>query len=167
MTRVSYNVVLLHPEIPQNTGGIGRLCVATETRLHLIQPLGFSLDDKYVRRAGMDYWRHLDLSIYQGWDDFLERNAHARLFFFSTRGKRSFWDTEYDNGCYLVFGRESSGFPPSFYARYADLMRLIPMEGSFHRSLNLANSVAIALFEALRQANAKSMQTDTATRKST
>ncbi len=156
MSHIPYNIVLVHPEIPQNTGGIGRLCVSTGTRLHLIRPLGFSLDDKYVRRAGMDYWAHLDLSIYDNWEEFLDRNPGAELFFLSTHGTRTYWDTEYAPGCYLVFGRESSGLPQELYDRYPERLRLIPMEGKFHRSLNLANSAAIALYEALRQARMNS-----------
>ncbi|MDD4818199.1 MAG: tRNA (cytidine(34)-2'-O)-methyltransferase [Victivallaceae bacterium] len=145
------NVVLVAPEIPQNTGNIGRLCVSTGSKLHLIKPLGFSLEDKYLKRSGMDYWPHLELRVYEDWEDFLAVNAPARLFFFSTHGVRSFWDAEYRDGDFLVFGSEGHGLPPDFYRRYADDLVLIPMEGKFHRSLNLANSVSAGLFEALRQ----------------
>ena len=146
-----FNLVLVHPEIPQNTGAIGRLCVSTGTRLHLIKPLGFSLEDKYVRRAGMDYWPHLDLVIHESWEAFLEANPDARMWFFSTKGARCFWEREYQDGDFFVFGSESSGLPAALYERYRDRLCLIPMDGDFYRSLNLANSAAVALYEGLRQ----------------
>ena len=148
---ISFNLVLVHPEIPQNTGGIGRLCVSTGSRLHLIKPLGFSLDDRYVKRAGMDYWAHVDLHIYENWDEFLERNPDASLFFFTTKGKRSYWEGEYPPGAFMVFGNESSGLPDDFYRKYEGNLFTIPMRGRYFRSLNLANSAAIALYEGLRQ----------------
>lgn len=151
MSDKAFNIVLVHPEIPQNTGGIGRLCVSTESRLHLIKPLGFSLEDKFVKRAGMDYWPHLDLHVYENWEDFLVKNPDAQLFFFSTKGERKFWDCKFSAGCYLVFGSESGGLPEELYERYAEQMCIIPMTGTFHRSLNLANSAAIGLYEAMRQ----------------
>ncbi|WP_176013243.1 tRNA (cytidine(34)-2'-O)-methyltransferase [Victivallis sp. Marseille-Q1083] len=146
-----FNIVLVHPEIPQNTGNIGRLCVSTDSRLHLVKPLGFSLEDKYLKRSGMDYWPHLDLHVYETWEAFLTVNTPETLFFLSTRGRRSFWDCRYPDGCYLVFGNEGHGLPPEFYERYQHSLLTIPMRGQFHRSFNLANSVAITLFEALRQ----------------
>ena len=145
-----FNIVLVAPEIPQNTGTIGRLCVSTETRLHLVRPLGFSLEDKYVKRAGMDYWPHLDLTIYENWEEFLKKNPEANLLFISTKGETCFWDAQYRPGDYLVFGRESSGLPPEFYDRYRSRLYRIPMNGRFHRSLNLANAASIVLYEALR-----------------
>ena len=152
MRAVHFNIVLVAPEIPQNTGTIGRLAVATDVSLHLIDPLGFSLEDKYLKRAGMDYWPHLDLHRYENWETFLERNdSPERLFFFSTRGAKRYWETAYREDDYLVFGRESAGLPPEFYTRYAEKLRLIPMPGRFNRSLNLANAVSIVLYEALRQ----------------
>ena len=114
MTTVPFNIVLFAPEIPQNTGTIGRLCVSTDTRLHLIKPLGFLIDDKHLRRAGMDYWCHLDLSLYENWEEFLERNPDAELFFLSTHGERCLWECAFPPGAWLVFGRESSGLPPEF-----------------------------------------------------
>ena len=146
-----FNIVLVAPEIPQNTGTIGRLCVATGTRLHLIRPLGFSLEDKYLKRAGMDYWRHLDLTISDTWEEFLDRNPSSRLHFLSTKGRRCYWNAAYAPGDFLVFGRESAGLPPEFYTRYAERLLQIPMPGAFHRSLNLANAASIVLYEALRQ----------------
>ena len=147
----NFNITLFEPEIPQNTGSIGRLCVSTGCRLHLIEPLGFSLEDKYLKRAGMDYWNKLDYSIYPNWQKFLDTNPNAVLHFFSTHGDTSFYDVEYAMGDYLVFGKESAGLPEEFYEKYRDRMRIIPMPGKFFRSLNLANSVSIALYEAMRQ----------------
>ena len=147
----NFNRTLFEPEIPQNTGSIGRLCVSTGCRLHLIEPLGFSLEDKYLKRAGMDYWNKLDYTIYPDWTKFLDSNPDAVLHFFSTHGDTSFYDVKYSPGDYLVFGKESAGLPEEFYEKYRDRMRIIPMPGKFYRSLNLANSVSIALYEAMRQ----------------
>jgi len=147
-----FNIVLVAPEIPQNTGTIGRLAVSTDSVLHLIDPLGFSLEDKYLKRAGLDYWRFLDLHRHRDWESFVSSLApEARLRFFSTHGERSYFDEEYLPGDYLVFGRESAGLPPEFYVRYRDDLRIIPMPGEHSRSLNLANAVSIVLYEALRQ----------------
>ena len=148
---VNFNITLFEPEIPQNTGSIGRLCVSTGCKLHLIEPLGFSLEDKYLKRAGMDYWNKLDYTIYPNWDKFMQSNPDAVLHFFSTHGTTSFSDVEYSPGDYLVFGKESAGLPQEFYEKYRDRMRIIPMPGEFFRSINLANSVSIALYEAMRQ----------------
>jgi len=147
----TYNVVLVHPQIPQNTGNIGRLCVSTNTRLHLIEPLGYSLDDKYIKRSGMDYWKFLDITIYKDWEEFKEKNPEAEMYFFSTKTTKVFWDCPYQDNCFLVFGSEGEGLPPEFYDIYKERLYTLPMEGKFHRSLNLANSVAIALFEGLRR----------------
>lgn len=146
-----FNVVLFAPEIPQNTGAIGRLCVSTDTNLHLIKPLGFSLDEKHLKRAGMDYWPHLILTVYENWEEFLALNPEAVMYFLSTKGGTIYWDVSYPEGCFLVFGRESSGLTPELYERYHDRLLRIPMDGTFHRSLNLANAASIALYEALRQ----------------
>ena len=156
------NVVLVAPEIPQNTGNIGRLCVSTGSKLHLIKPLGFSLEDKYLKRAGMDYWKHVDYNLYENWEDFLARNPDPVLYFFSTKTETVFWDCPYQAGCYLVFGNEGSGLLPDFYTRYRDKMFTIPMPGEFFRSLNIANSVAIALYEGIRRTsgNCKSSRGD-------
>ncbi len=147
-----FHIVLVAPEIPQNTGTIGRLCVSTDVKLHLIEPLGFSLDEKHLKRAGMDYWPHLELAVYGNWDEFLAANSEAHLLFFSTKGAATYWDISYPEESFLVFGSESHGFPPEFYERYHDRLATIPMEGKFYRSLNLANAASIVLYEALRQA---------------
>ena len=146
-----FHLVLVAPEIPQNTGTIGRLAVETGCSLHLVEPLGFSLEDKYLKRAGLDYWPRLAPSIWPDWESFLEGNPGAVLHFFSTHAERCFYDVEYRIGDYLVFGRESAGLPKEFYTRYRDCLRLLPMPGTFKRSINLACSVSAALYEAMRQ----------------
>jgi tRNA (cytidine/uridine-2'-O-)-methyltransferase len=144
-------VVLVAPEIPQNTGAIGRLCVCTGTPLHLIEPLGFSLDESYVRRAGMDYWKHVDLHVHRHWEAFLRSETPERLVFSSTHARKSLYDIRFAGDECLVFGRESSGLPPAFYTRYDQQLYGIPMPGRHARSHNLANAVSIVLYEALRQ----------------
>ena len=145
------NIVLFNPEIPQNTGNIGRLCVCNNHRLHLIKPLGFELTDKYLKRAGMDYWQYLDYRIYENWEDFCEKNPEANIHFLSTKTKKIFWDCEFKANDYLIFGSEGKGLPPHFYEDYRDKLITIPMDGEHCRSLNLANSVSIVMFEAMRQ----------------
>lgn len=146
-----FNVVLVRPEIPQNTGNIGRICVSTGSSLHLIKPLGFSLDDKYVRRAGMDYWKHLDLNVHEDWNAFINFTGKDNLYFFSTKGEKSYWDCPMEGTPYVIFGNESSGLPKEFYKEYADNLYQIPMPGEFCRSMNLANSVALVVYEGLRR----------------
>ena len=144
------NVVLFQPEIPSNTGNIGRTCVATNTRLHLIEPLGFRLNEKEIRRAGMDYWKDLEVERYVNYQDFLDRNPGARIYMATTKGKNVYTEVSYEPDCYIMFGKESGGIPEEILAHHgADCIR-IPMVGDT-RSLNLANSVAIVLYEALRQ----------------
>ncbi len=146
-----FNIVLYAPEIPQNCGNIGRLAVSTETRLHLIRPLGFELSDKYIRRAGMDYWQYLDLTVYDSWKQFQTCHTEAELYFFTTKTSRSFWECPYKRESFLVFGNEGHGLPEQFYHTYQERLYTIPMPGRFHRSLNLANSVGIVLYEGLRR----------------
>ena len=145
------NVVLVEPEIPPNTGNVGRLCLATGARLHLVKPLGFSLDDRAVRRAGLDYWRDVDVKVWDSLDDlFAAAGADARFFFLTTKAKRAYWDAQFRDGDFLVFGRETKGLPESLLAARADSCVTIPMPGST-RSLNLATAVGIVLYEAVRQ----------------
>lgn len=144
------NVVLYEPEIPLNTGNIGRTCVATNTRLHLIGPLGFQLNDRAVKRAGLDYWDKLDVTVYCDFEDFLNRNPGAKLYMATTKAPRVYTDVSYEPDCYLVFGKESAGIPEEILVEYQERCVRIPMWGEI-RSLNLANSVAIVLYEALRQ----------------
>jgi tRNA (cytidine/uridine-2'-O-)-methyltransferase len=145
------NIVLVAPEIPQNTGTIGRLCVCTDARLHLIKPLGFSLDESRIRRAGLDYWKYLDVHVHETWQAFLAREAPGQLVFASTKGGRNLYDARFRNDDYLVFGNETGGLPDDLYRTYADSLYVIPMPGEHARSHNLANAVSIVLYEALRQ----------------
>lgn len=144
------NVVLFEPEIPENTGNIGRTCVATGTRLHLIEPLGFETSEKAVRRAGLDYWKDLDVTRYVNFQDFLVKNPGARIYMATTKGKQVYTEAVYEPDCYLMFGKESAGIPEEILVQYPEGCVRIPMIGET-RSLNLANSVAIVLYEALRQ----------------
>lgn len=144
------NIVLYEPEIPQNTGNIARTCAATGTRLHLIRPLGFDISEKSVKRAGLDYWDKLELRVYDNWQDFLAQNPNASLWFASTKAAHCYADVSYSADDYLVFGKETHGLPePLLAANYERCVR-IPMRPTL-RSLNLANSVAVVLYEALRQ----------------
>ncbi len=153
------NVVLLEPEIPANTGNIGRTCVATGSRLHLIRPLGFSLDEKNLRRAGLDYWPHLDVTVYEDFQDFLAKNPGAKLYMASTKGHHLYTEPAYEPDCYLMFGKESAGIPEEILLEYEDDTVRIPMNPEI-RSLNLSNSVAILVYEALRQNGFAGMQTE-------
>ena len=144
------NIVLLEPEIPANTGNIGRTCVATGTKLHLIEPLGFDISDKAVRRAGMDYWKDLDLAVYKNFEEFLEKNPGAKIYMATTKAEKAYTHVEYGPDDYIMFGKESAGIPEEILKDNPDTCVRIPMVGEI-RSLNLSNSVAIVLYEALRQ----------------
>ncbi len=144
------NIVLFEPEIPQNTGNIGRTCVATNTRLHLIEPLGFRLNDKTVKRAGMDYWEDLDVTRYDDFNDFMERNPGAKIYMATTKAPNVYTEVNYEPDCYIMFGKESAGIPEEILVHHKEDSIRIPMVGEI-RSLNLSNSVAIVLYEALRQ----------------
>lgn len=156
VNKTKLNVVLLEPEIPANTGNIGRTCVATGTALHLIKPLGFSLDDKYVKRAGMDYWPNVDLHIYENFEDFLAKNPNAKIYMATTKAQMRYTDIAYEPDCFIMFGKESAGIPEEILLEYQSTCVRIPMVGDI-RSLNLGNSVAIVLYEALRQNNFEGM----------
>lgn len=153
------NIVLFEPEIPANTGNIGRTCVATGTRLHLIEPLGFKLTEKEIRRAGMDYWKDLEVIRYANYEDFLEKNPNAKIYMATTKAKYNYTDVSYEDDAYIMFGKESAGIPEEILVENEDTCIRIPMLDSI-RSLNLSNSVAIVLYEALRQQNFKGMQTE-------
>lgn len=144
------NVVLYEPEIPFNTGNIGRTCVATGTRLHLIEPLGFRINAKELKRAGMDYWQDLDVTRYVNYQEFLDRNPGARIYMATTKGQNVYTEVSYEEDCYLMFGKESGGIPEEILAHHRAQCIRIPMMGDT-RSLNLSNSVSIVLYEALRQ----------------
>ena len=144
------NIVLFEPEIPANTGNIGGTCVATGTRLHLIEPLGFSLSEKALKRAGMDYWKDLDVTTYVNWEDFCQKNPDAKIYYATTKARHVYSEVNYESDCYIMFGKESAGIPEEILKEHPDTCVRIPMLGET-RSLNLSNSVAIVLYEALRQ----------------
>lgn len=144
------NIVLHEPEIPANTGNIGRTCVATGTRLHLIEPLGFRLDEKSLKRAGMDYWKDLDVRTYIDFADFLSQNPDAKIYMATTKAAKVYTDVTYEPDCYIMFGKESAGIPEEILVDHKEDSIRIPMMGEI-RSLNLGNSVAVILYEALRQ----------------
>ena len=144
------NIILYEPEMPLNTGNIGRTCVATNTRLHLIEPLGFKLNEKAVRRAGLDYWEKLDVTVYCDFSEFLDRNPEVKIYMATTKAKKVYTEAAYEPDCYLMFGKESAGIPEEILIKNQENCVRIPMWGEI-RSLNLANSVAIVLYEALRQ----------------
>ena len=146
------NIVLVEPEIPQNTGNIARTCAATGAKLHLVEPMGFKIDDKKLKRAGLDYWHLLDITYYKNLDDFFEKNKDGEFFFFSTKALHIYSDIKYPDNAYLLFGKETKGLPEELLKANPDRCVRIPMiDDSSARSLNLSNSVAIGVYEALRQ----------------
>ncbi len=146
------NIVLLEPEIPANTGNIGRTCVATGSKLHLIKPLGFSIDDKYLKRSGLDYWNKLDVLYYENFKHFLEKNNNPTIFMGTTKAKKTYTEVSYNENSFIMFGKESKGIPEEILLDYRETCIRIPMLSDY-RSLNLSNAVAIVLYEALRQNN--------------
>lgn len=146
----SLNIALIEPEIPQNTGNIARTCAATGARLHLVEPMGFRITDKQVKRAGLDYWDKLDITYYKDIDDFFERNKDAEFFYFTTKAEQAHSDIQYPNNCFLVFGKETKGLPEELLKTNHDRCVRLPMRGII-RSLNLANSVCAGAYEVLRQ----------------
>lgn len=154
---MALNIVLHQPEIPQNTGNIGRTCVAVGARLHLIEPLGFLLNEKALKRAGMDYWHELDVSTYVNYEEFLEKNPEAKIYYATTKGRKLYSDAAYEPDCYLMFGKESGGIPEEILKEHPDTCIRIPMLGDT-RSLNLSNAAAIVTYEALRQNKFQNMK---------
>ena len=152
------NIVLFEPEIPANTGNIGRTCVATGTRLHLIEPLGFRLNEKAIKRAGMDYWQDLDVTTYVNYEEFLEKNKGAKIYMATTKSKQTYTEVSYEPDCYIMCGKESAGIPEETLVEHEEETIRIPMFGDI-RSLNLSNSVAIVLYEALRQHGFQNLNT--------
>lgn len=144
------NIVLLEPEIPANTGNIGRTCVAAGARLHLIEPMGFCITEKQVKRAGLDYWDKLEYIVYDSYIDFLQKNPDAKIYMATTKAKRIYSDQQFEDDCYIMFGKESAGIPEEILVENEENAIRIPMYGDI-RSLNLSNSVAIVIYEALRQ----------------
>ena len=151
------NIVLHEPEMPANTGNIGRTCVAAGARLHLIEPLGFQINEKQLKRAGLDYWDKLDVTIYDDFNDFLEKNPGAKIYMATTKSKQKYTDVNYEEDAYIMFGKESAGIPEEILLDYKETAVRIPMFPEI-RSLNLSNSVAVVLYEALRQNNFSQMQ---------
>lgn len=146
-----FNIVLVEPEIPNNTGNIGRTCVGLWSRLHLIEPLGFSLSDKYMKRAGLDYWQHLEIEMHRSWDQFVEKLPQdARIFVIETGSTNSIYDAEFRKGDYFIFGQETKGLQPAILKTFPDRVFSIPFPGKL-RSFNLANAVAMVMSEAFRQ----------------
>lgn len=144
------HIVLLEPEIPANTGNIGRTCVAAGAKLHLIGPMGFQINEKQVRRAGLDYWDKLDYCIYDSYPDFLAKNPGAKIYMATTKARQVYSEVHYEEDCYIMFGKESAGIPEEILVDHEETTVRIPMFGDI-RSLNLSNSVAVVLYEALRQ----------------
>ena len=153
------NIVLLEPEMPANTGNIGRTCCATGTRLHLIEPMGFRINDKMLKRAGLDYWEQLDVTVYDCYEDFLEKNPEAekKMYMATTKAHQNYSDVSYEEDAYIMFGKESAGIPEEILVEHEESAIRIPMNENI-RSLNLSNSVAIVLYEALRQHDFFQMQ---------
>ena len=150
------NIVMVEPEIPQNTGNVARTCAATGARLHLVGPMGFKIDDKKLKRAGLDYWNLLDITYYDSIEEFFSKNQ-GEYYFFTTKGRSVYSDVEYPDGCYLFFGKETKGLPEELLMKYPDRCVRLPMMGEA-RSLNLSNTVAIATYEVLRQWNFPQLQ---------
>ena len=151
------NIVLHEPEIPANTGNIGRTCVAAGLKLHLIKPLGFDIDEKAVKRAGLDYWDKLDLAVYENYEDFIAKNPGAKVYMATTKAEKIYSEAHFEPDCYIMFGKESAGIPEEILIHHKDTAIRIPMIGDI-RSLNLSNSVAVVAYEALRQNNFEHMQ---------
>lgn len=158
------NIVLLEPEIPQNTGNIGRTCMVSGNTLHLVGPLGFSVDDKYLKRSGLDYWSELEVHYYHDFDDFVSVNNATRLYMATTKARQLYTDVCYSNDDCIVFGKESAGIPEELLLKYRDTAIRIPMLPD-RRSLNLSSSVAIVVYEAMRQQNFAGMQIEGALHK--
>ncbi|WP_111684418.1 tRNA (cytidine(34)-2'-O)-methyltransferase [Winogradskyella tangerina] len=148
---MALNIVLIEPEIPNNTGNIGRLALATGSRLHLVKPFGFEIDDKRLKRAGLDYWQHLEVIYYESTEEFFSKNANAEMVFLSSHGTQSHWDITYKDNMFLVFGKESVGLTKPLIKKHEDKLFKIPMYSEHIRSLNLANAVSIIVYEGLRQ----------------
>ena len=151
------NVVLFEPQSPQNTGNIARTCACTGARLHLVGPMGFSIDDKKLKRAGLDYWHFLDITYYESDEEFLEKHKDDQLFFFTTKGRKVYSEQSYPDDSYLIFGREDAGIKEEILIRHPEQCLRLPMIGPV-RSLNLSNTVAIAVYETLRQWNFPALQ---------
>ena len=154
---MTLNIVMVEPEIPQNTGNVARTCAATGARLHIVKPMGFTIDDKKLKRAGLDYWYLLDLTYYENMEDFFNKNPDGQYYFFTTKAKKTHSDVTYGDKTYLIFGKETKGLPEELLLEHPDECVRIPMINDA-RSLNLSNSVAIIAYEAMRQQNFDSLK---------
>jgi len=150
MTIMPLNIVLIEPEIPNNTGNIGRLALASGSNLHLVKPFGFEITDARLKRAGLDYWQHLNLHYYDNIEDFLNKNKDAKMVFLSSHGTQHHWDIPFEDNMFLVFGKESAGLPKSIVESNTNKLFKIPLHNKHVRSLNLANAVSIVVYEGLR-----------------
>lgn len=148
---MAFNIVLVHPQIPPNTGNVSRLCAATKSILHLVKPMGFSLDDKKMKRAGLDYWEFLDIHIYENIKEFLEKNDNSKFIFLSSKADKVYWDYKFQDGDFLIFGSETTGLPNNIMEEFKEKMYTIPQYNDHVRCLNLSNSVSLVLYEAIRQ----------------
>lgn len=147
------NIVLINPEIPNNTGNIGRLALGSGCKLHLVKPFGFEIDDTRLKRAGLDYWQHLDVQYYDNTEDFFKKNAFAKMAFLSSHGTKSHYDIPFEEDLFLVFGKESKGLPKEITEKHPNHLYKIPLFSEHIRSLNLANAVGIVAYEGIRQLN--------------
>ncbi len=148
---MAYNIVLIEPEIPNNTGNIGRLCLASGSNLHLVKPFGFEINDTRLKRAGLDYWKHINLFTYESVEDFFNIHHNKKMAFLSSHGTKQFWDIQYTDELFLIFGKESKGLPKSITEKYNDKLYKIPLYSNHVRSINLANAVSIVTYEGIRQ----------------
>ena len=148
---MAFNIVLFEPEIPNNTGNIGRLSLATGSNLHLIKPFGFELNDKRLKRAGLDYWQHLSVFIYEDYTEFIKKHSNKKFAYLSSHGNKSHWHIHFEENLFLVFGKESVGLPSTMTQSNQENLFKIPMFSNHIRSLNLANAVSITVYEGLRQ----------------
>lgn len=151
--KLNLNIVLYQPEIPQNTGNIGRTCVLTNSKLHMIKPLGFEITDKHLRRSGMDYWHKLDVAYYDSFEDFVSKNPNQRIYLSTTKADKNYAEIQFKQGDFIMFGRESSGVPEDVREMFKETAIKVPMINTSNRSLNLSNTVSIIAYEALRQIN--------------
>ncbi|MFY0602026.1 MAG: tRNA (cytidine(34)-2'-O)-methyltransferase [Cyclobacteriaceae bacterium] len=151
---MGFNIVLIEPEIPMNTGNIGRLSLASESKLHLVKPFGFELDDKRLKRAGLDYWKHVSLFVYESIDDFFSKNKDGHFAYLSSHGAQDYCSIDYQDNMFLVFGKESVGLPKSLVTENSDSVYSIPIYSQHIRSLNLANAVSIVVYEGIRNIKA-------------
>ncbi|MBE9490153.1 MAG: tRNA (cytidine(34)-2'-O)-methyltransferase [Bacteroidetes bacterium] len=145
------NIVLIEPEIPNNTGNIGRLALASGSNLHLVKPFGFEIDDTRLKRAGLDYWQHLNVTVYESIEEFFNKNENATMIFLSSHGEKPHWSIQFKDNMFLIFGKESVGLPKFILEKYADKLYKIPLYSKHVRSLNLANAVSIVVYEGLKQ----------------